>query len=93
MSGKAKRHRGKQQLPGKKKKSRYGRQVIASQPKVATPVDKPAAATPEMVAPPAAPSPAPAMIKNPGLPVELRRVGILFGVALATLIILALLLD
>ncbi|MCK5577218.1 MAG: hypothetical protein KAI14_02775 [Dehalococcoidales bacterium] len=92
MSGKAKRHRGKQQLPGKKKKSRYGRQVIASQPKAATPVDKPAAPS-EVVASPAAPSPAPAVVKNPGLPVELRRVGILFGMALATLITLALLLD
>ncbi len=92
MSGKAKHRRGKQQLPGKKKKSRHGHQVIASQSEVAAPVDQPAAATPEAMASPA-PSPAPAMVKNPGLPSELRRVGLLFGVMLATLITLALLLD
>jgi hypothetical protein len=92
MSGKVKHRRGKQQLPGKKKKSRHGHQVIASPPKVAASIDQPVAATPEALVSPA-PSPVPTATKNPGLTIELLRVGILFGVMLATLITLVLLLD
>ena len=93
MLGKAKHHRGKQQLPSKKKKSRRSRQVVTAQPVVAS-VDKPAAAPPEVTTPSAAaPGPAPAVVKNPGLLVELRRVGILAGIMLAVLILLALLLG
>ncbi len=95
---KSRRHRGKHTLPGKKKKSRHSLEAIALPQKEAAPIKEPVVARPEVATPlpninisaPNTPAPASTVVKPPGLLSELRRIGILAGIILAALILLAL---
>ena len=90
MAAKARRSRGKHTAQVKKKKGRRPPQAI-DRPGVVAPADKPAIVPIPAVAPPAK-VPAPA-IESPGLTTELARIGILFAIMLAVLIVLALVLG
>ena len=92
MPSKSRHRKGKYQLPSKKKKGRRSPPAIVSQKKAAPRVEVPVATVPEVAA--TSPRiPAPAVVKNPELVVELRKIGILAGVMLAALVILVLALD
>ena len=90
MPGKSRRHRGQLTPPGKKKRSRRSPQVMAFQPKEPVPVKEPAAA-PARVAPslPNVPASTASTFKHSELSRELRRIGIVAGVMLIALILLA----
>jgi hypothetical protein len=91
MSGKSRHRRGKHSIHGKRKKGKLRHQVIVAQPQAVTQAEEP-------VSPPQAPVPsaktatpaAPIAIKYPYILTELRRIGILAGIILAILIVLAL---
>jgi hypothetical protein len=91
MSGKSRHRRGKHAIHGKRKKGKLRPQVIAAQPQAVTQAD-------ESVSPPEVPVPsvktatpaAPLAVKYPYILTELRRIGILAGIMLAILIVLAL---
>ncbi len=89
MPGKSKKRKGKFQPHSKRKKGRRSHPVVVSQQQAAPRAEKAVAAMPEV----AATSPAPAVVKNPELATELRRIGILAGIILTALIILALVLS
>ena len=101
MAGKSRRGRGKGSLQSKKKRDiRRSSQVAGARPKtVAGPQtvarsDEPAVVSPEVTAPPSGMvETATAGLSYPDLPHELRRIGILAGIILATLVLLALLLG
>ncbi len=90
MSGKSRRSRGKHAIHGKRKKGKLRHQVIVAQPQAVTQAE-------ESVSPPQAPVPStktatPAthvVVKYPYILTELRRIGILAGIMLAVLIVLA----
>ena len=95
MSGKSRHGRGKGSLQSKKKRDiRRSRQVAVVQPQTVARSDKPTVVAPKVTAPPSSTAAAvPAELSYPNLPYELRRIGILAGVILTTLIVLALLLS
>jgi hypothetical protein len=86
---KSRRHRGKYALVSKKKKGRRGPQVVTLQQREPAPVEKPVAVPAKVAHVPSAPVPAVTVI-NPDLPLELRRIGILTGIMLVVLVLLAL---
>ena len=91
MSGKSRHSRGKHSIHGKRKKGKLRPQVIVAQPQAVTQAE-------EAVSPPEAPvsstrtsTPvAPIAVRYPYILTELRRIGILAGIMLAILIVLAL---
>ena len=94
MPGKSRHRRGKHIVQTKKKKGRRSPPAIVSQQKTVTQSDKPDVIPPKVPAPsPGAVAAAPATVGHSELIIELRRIGILAGIMLATLIILVLVLD
>ncbi|MEE8194697.1 MAG: hypothetical protein V3T73_04275 [Dehalococcoidales bacterium] len=94
MPGKSRRHRGKYTPPNKKRKDRRSPPTIAAQQITAVQVSEPAIIPPEVAAlPESVPPPIATDVKHPDLAVELRRIGVLAGIMLAALLLLALLLG
>ena len=90
MPGKSRRHRGQHTLPSKKKRSRRSPQVVAFQPTEPAPVKEPAVAPAKVAAPlPGVPTTAATTFKHSELSLELRRIGIVAGIMLTALILLA----
>ncbi len=91
MPGKSRRRRGKYLLQSKKKKGRPGRPaVLAQQPVVAQthePVSSPDASVPSASVP--TPMVKPAAVRYPYIATELWTIGILAGVMLIVLVVLA----
>jgi len=95
MPGKSRHGKRKHSSQGKKKKGRRGPPGIVAQQQAATQIDKPVA-PPGVVAPSAsAPTPMPVLtaVRHPYILAELRRIGILAGILLAILVVLALVLP
>lgn len=90
MAAKARRSRGKHTVQVKKKKGSKAHQAI-DRPGIVAPADRPTIVPIPAAAPPAK-VPAPT-IESPGLTTELARIGILFAIMLAVLIVLALVLG
>jgi len=91
MPGKSRRKRGKYSSPSKKKKSRVGRPAaVAQQPAVAQ--THQSVSSPSVSAPPA-PVTKPAAVHYPYIATELRTIGILAGIMLIVLTVLALVLS
>lgn len=92
MSGKSRRSRGKRSSQSGKKKGRLASSTITAQQPATTKAYEPIA--PSKVAAPAAsepPSmPAPAVVRYPFIATELRRIGILAGIVLVILVVVAL---
>ena len=95
MSGKSQRGGGKSSLQSKKRRNiRRGNQVEVARPQTVVRSDEPTVVLPKVTAPPSGiAATVPAGLKYPNLPYELRRIGILAGIILATLVLLALLLS
>lgn len=88
MSGKSRHGRGKHSLHAKKKKMKLRQPMLAAQPSpAAVPAEAPVAEVKKSVLPP------PILVKYPYIFSELRRIGILGGVMLVILIVLALILT
>ena len=95
MSGKSRHSRGKHSLHAKKKKMKLRQPMLAAQPSpAAVPAEAPVS-TPEAPAQETKKSilPPPIRAKYPYIFSELRRIGILGGVMLEILIVLALILT
>ena len=95
MPGKSRHGKRKHSFQGKKKKGRRSPQVVVAQRQAAIQIDKPVA-PPGVVAPSAsAPTPMPMLtaVRHPYILAELRRIGILAGILLAILVVLALVLS
>ena len=92
MSGKAKRGRGKHSSQSKKRKGRQDSAVIVAHQEAAAPVLKPA--VPTEPSSPVVRAPAPAAksvsVRYPHIGVELRNIGILAGIMVVILVVLAL---
>ncbi len=92
MPGKSQRSRKKHSFQVKKKKGRRSPAGVIAQQPAAIQSDKPLAlprvAAPELGAP--TPPPLPAPLRYPYILAELRRTGILAGIILAILVVLAL---
>ena len=94
MPGKSRRRR-KHSFQGKRKKGRRSPQGVVVQQQADMQIDKPVA-PPRAVAPSAtAPTPLPVLttVRYPYILTELRRIGILAGIILAILVVLALVLS
>lgn len=92
MPGKSQKRKGKYHQQRKKKKGRQNTPAVISRQETVIRDEEPVATMPEVtVASPAIQ--APTMVKNPELIAELRRIGILAGIILAALILLALVLG
>ena len=95
MSGKSRHRKGKYSFQGKKKKSGQRFSGAVAQEQVAAQV--PGAGVPARVAVPAASAPTPvaksAVALYPYITAELKRIGILAGIILVILIVLALVLS
>jgi len=87
MSGKSRRSRGKHAIHGKRKKGKLRHQVIVAQSQAVTQAEESVPSTKK--ATPAAP----VVVKYPYILTELRRIGILAGIMLTILIVLALVLS
>ena len=95
MPGKSRRRRGKHSFQSKKKKGRpYRPAIVAQQPAVAQthePVSSPSVPLPSASVP--SPVVKPAAIWYPYIATELRTIGILAGIMLIVLVVLALVLS
>jgi len=95
MPGKSRRRRGKYSFQGKKKKGRPSRPtILTQQPAVAQtaePVSSPSVSVPSASVP--TPMAKPAAVQYPYIATELRTIGILAGIMLIVLIVLALVLS
>lgn len=93
MTGKSRHRRGKHIVQAKKRKGRRPLSVLASQQKIVVQGDKTDVIPAEVTAPsPGAVVTMPNIIGRQELVIELRRIGILAGIMLVILIILALVL-
>ena len=95
MPGKSRHGKRKHSFQGKKKKGRRGPPGIVAQQQAAIQIDKPVA-PPKVAAPStSAPTPMPvlAAVRYPYILTELRRIGILAGIMLVILVVLALVLS
>ncbi len=90
MAGKSRR-KGKHSLQSKKGKRKQISTLIATQQQAVAQTYKPAA--PSKVAAPLAKEPTPTAARFPHIATELRRIGILAGIMLAILVVLALVLS
>jgi hypothetical protein len=94
MSGKSRHRRGRYTVKSKKKQGKRSPPAMVAQQPADTQVEKDVVAPPELNAPSLNTSTVtPAIIKYPHLNSELRKIGILAGITLATLIILSLVLG
>ena len=91
MAGKSRRARGKHSLQSKKRKRKQIFTLPAAQQQAVAQTYKPAA--PSKVAAPPAKEPTPTAARFPHIATELRRIGILAGIMLAILVVLALVLS
>lgn len=93
MTGRSRHRRGKHIVQTKKRKGRRSLLAVVSQQKTIAQSDKLDVIPPEVTTPsPGAVTATPNMVERRELVIELRRIGILAGIMLATLIILALVL-
>ena len=90
MASKSRRGRGKHSLQSKKRKRKQISAVMATQQPVSQ-TYKPAA--PSKVAVPSVKEPTPTVARHPHIITELRRIGILAGIMLTILVVLALVLS
>jgi len=90
MSGKSQRARARHLPPGKKRKGQRGSTLIAAREQVNTQADKPAARVEAPVVPTKASTPT--LVRYPYITRELWRIGILAGIMVAILVVLALVL-
>ena len=90
MAGKSRR-KGKHSLQSKKRKRKQISTLIATQQQAVAQTYKPIA--PSKVAAPPAKEPTPTVARFPHIATELRRIGILAGIMLVTLVVLALVLS
>ena len=86
MAGKSRR-KGKHSLQSKKRKRKQISTLIATQQQAVAQTYKPIA--PSKVAAPLAKEPTPTVARFPHIATELRRIGILAGIMLVTLVVLA----
>ena len=96
MSGKSGRGQGKRSARGKKRKGRRDYSATVAQHQIASPAREPA--IPPKISSPAAGVPTtttarPTSIRYPYVGAELRRIGILAGIMVVILIVLALVLS
>jgi len=95
MPGKSQHGRRKRSFRGKKKKGRRSSPGVVAQRQAATQTDKPV--VPSRVAAPSASTPTPmpvlTAVRYPYILTELRRIGILAGIMLVILVVLALVLS
>ena len=95
MPGKSQRSRRKHSVSGKKKKGRRSPAGVVAQEQAGIQIDKPV--TPARVALPAlstsAPLPRLTPLRHPYILTELRRTGIIAGIMLIVLVVLALVLS
>ena len=92
MPGKSRHSRRNHSFQGKKKKGRRGSPAVVAQRQADAQADRPVA-SPRTIAPAASvPAPMPALtaVKYPHILTELRRIGILAGIMLVILVVLAL---
>ncbi len=95
MPGKSRHDRRKHSFQSKKKKGRRSSPGVVARRQADIQIDKPVA-SPRVAAPSAsAPTPMPVLtaVRHPYILTELRRIGILAGVILAILVVLALVLS
>ena len=95
MTGKSRRRRGKYSAPSKKRKGGPGRPSVPIAPSAVARVQEPAASAGVPVSSASAPTLMikPADIRYPYVATELRTIGILAGIMLTVLIVLALVLS
>ena len=91
MASKSRRRRGKHLPQSKKRKRKQISTVTATQQQAVAQTYKPAA--PSKVAAPSVKEPTPTVARYPHIVTELRRIGILAGIMLVTLVVLALVLS
>ena len=91
MPGKSRRRKGKYSPPKKRKKERISHQAVLTEQPVLTPAQKPVSST--GLSTPAASIPEPVIIRHPYVSSELRTIGILAGIMLIILIVLAVVLS
>ena len=95
MAGKSRHDRRKHSFQGKKKKGRRSPPGVVAQRQTDIQIDKPV--VPPRVAAPStnAPTPMPGLtaVRHPYILTELRRIGILAGIMLVILVVLALVLS
>ena len=95
MPGKSRHGKGKQPVRGKKKRTGHGSMSVAAQPSPVSqahgPVSHPEVSTP----PPSTSTPSSTIstVRYPYITTELRRIGILAGITLIILVVLALVLS
>ena len=92
MPGKSRRSRRKHSIPKKNKKERINRPIILAQQQIAAQTDE-LVSSPNVSAPAAsmpAPRVEPAPVQHPYISAELRTIGILAGIMLTILFVLAL---
>ncbi|MFC2047269.1 hypothetical protein ACFLTK_03240 [Chloroflexota bacterium] len=88
MPGKSQRSRGKHSSRNKQLKSKQGSLIVAQTPE---PLSRPDAAASSMGEP--TPAATPSTVRYPYIVTELRRIGILGGIMLVILIVLALVIS
>ena len=90
MPSKSRHSRGKQSFQGKKKKGKRIPSVTVAQEQAASSTEPPATPMRRAAHPPSAPTPPPSpAASHPHVAAELRRIGILAGIMLAALVVLA----
>ncbi len=87
MPNKSRHNRGKHSFQSKKKKGQRITPVTVAQEQTASPAEP--AATHTRIATPRPSAPAPTTTSHPHIAAELRRIGILAGIMLAVLVVLA----
>lgn len=87
MAGKSRRAKGRYSPPSKKRRKKRTATFTARQQPAVAPAYKPAA--PAEVAAPPVKEPTPAVARFPHITAELRSIGIIAGILLATLVVLA----
>jgi len=93
MPGKSRHGRKKHFPQGKKKKGRQSSPGVVAPQQAEVQVDKPAAPAQVAASSASTPVPAPTAVPYPYVLAELRRIGILAGILLAILVVLALVLP
>ena len=92
MSGKSRRSRGRH-IPRSKRKKGKGISTPRIQPAVVAPTTEPPPRADTIVPSAKAPTPKAAMAEQPNLAIELKRIGIVSGIILVILVVLALTLS
>jgi len=90
MPSKSRQSRGKQSFQGKKRKGKRISPVTVAQEQAVSPTGSPATPVRRAAPPLSAPTPTPPpAASHPHVAAELRRIGILAGIMLAVLVVLA----